>query len=82
MFLYALPVGLYLISSGVHNIVAHRDFKLNKGPQNHWWLEFVIPFGGEWIHKVHHQSPKLTNWNVNPKYLDLGGMLINHIRTK
>jgi stearoyl-CoA desaturase (delta-9 desaturase) len=76
LFLYALPVTLYLVTSGLHTIYAHN----NTSAQNVWLLEFIIPMCGEWIHKEHHDNPGLNNWHTKPYYFDLGGVLIGAIQ--
>jgi stearoyl-CoA desaturase (delta-9 desaturase) len=82
LFLFALPVTLYLITSGLHTIFAHSSQNNEgsiHGARNLWLLEFIIPMGGEWIHKEHHDKPKLNDWHTKPHYFDLGGMMIRLI---
>lgn len=82
LFLYALPVTLYLVTSGLHTIFAHGDRTGEVGrttARNAWLLEFIIPMAGEWIHKEHHEKPKLNNWHTKPYYFDLGGIMIGLI---
>jgi stearoyl-CoA desaturase (delta-9 desaturase) len=76
LFLYALPVTLYLVTSGLHTIYAHSD----KSAKNLWALECIIPMFGEWIHKEHHNNPGLNNWHTKPYYFDLGGIFIGAIK--
>ena len=82
LYFYALPVTTYLVTSGLHTIFAHGN-KVPNGEKtaarNLWLLEFVIPMGGEWIHKEHHDWPGLNNWNTKSKYFDMGGILIGLI---
>jgi hypothetical protein len=83
LFLFALPVTLYLITSGLHTIFAHSSQNNEgsiHGARNLWLLEFIIPMGGEWIHKEHHDKPKLNNWHTKLHYFDLGGMMIQLIK--
>jgi len=82
LFLYALPVTLYLVTSGLHTIFAHGSHFDETGhhkARNLWLLEFIIPMGGEWIHKEHHDKPKLNDWHTKPHYFDLGGLMIRLI---
>jgi stearoyl-CoA desaturase (delta-9 desaturase) len=81
LYLYALPVTLYLVTSGLHTIFAHGKLSDNPGQRtaarNLWLLEFIIPMGGEWIHKEHHDLPGINRWK--PQYFDMGGRLIGLI---
>ena len=84
LFLYALPVTLYLVTSGLHTIFAHgaRTGQVGRTTaRNAWLLEFIIPMAGEWIHREHHEKPKLNNWHTKPYYFDLGGIMIGLIKS-
>lgn len=84
LYLYALPVTLYLITSGIHTIFAHAGIKNESttvhSARNLWLLEFIIPMGGEWLHREHHSYPKLISWSTKSHYFDLGAILITLIR--
>jgi fatty-acid desaturase len=77
MFLYLIPVGLYIVGVGVHTINAHK----NAAPRNVWWMEFIVPMGGEWLHKTHHQMPWLEDFRTEAYHYDIGYKLIEIIRT-
>ena len=74
VFLYAVPVSVFLFISGINNIYAHGS----EGALNLPWLEFVLPLCGEWIHKQHHSQPHITPYQGG---MDLGGYFIELIRT-
>jgi fatty-acid desaturase len=84
LFLWALPTTLYLVTAGIHTIFAHSG-RLVEGDdrrstaRNLWLLEFIIPMGGEWLHKEHHDKPKLMDWATKPYYYDMGAHLIQMI---
>lgn len=82
LYFYALPITTYLVTSGLHTIFAHGN-SIPEGERtaarNLWLLEFIIPMGGEWIHKEHHDRPGLNDWNTKRRYFDLGGILIGLI---
>lgn len=75
LFCYALPVSGYLVTAGLHTIFAHGKTSI----RNLWLLEILVPMAGEWIHKEHHDRPKMAKFNTKPHYFDLGGMLIGVI---
>jgi len=74
IFLYIVPVTMFLFITGFHTLYAHTD----QGAQNRPWLEFLLPQAGEWLHQQHHITPKRTPF---PGGMDIGGMLIELIRT-
>lgn len=76
IILYAVPVTGYLFTSYLHNILAH----IGGEPRNLWFLEFIVPMCGEWLHKLHHEKPKLNDFNISSKYFDLGGYFIRGIK--
>jgi fatty-acid desaturase len=84
LFLWALPTTTYLVTAGLHTIFAHgsqlkeHDSRTSSA-RNLWLLEFLIPMGGEWLHKEHHEKPKLFNWATKPHYYDMGAHLIKLI---
>jgi stearoyl-CoA desaturase (delta-9 desaturase) len=84
LFLWALPTTTYLITAGLHTIFAHEG-RLKEGDTRHssarnlWLLEFIIPMGGEWLHKEHHDKPKLMDWATKSYYYDMGAQLIKLI---
>lgn len=76
LYLFALPVGIFLSVSGINTILAHS----NGQAANRWYMEFILPLAGEWIHGKHHDSPKLTRHSSRPEYFDFGGVFIKWIR--
>ena len=84
IFLWALPTSTYLVTAGLQTIFAHAG-KLKPNDtrrstaRNLWILEFVIPMGGEWLHKEHHEKPKLMDWGTRFYYYDMGAQLIRLI---
>lgn len=80
LFAFAIPVFTTQIGSRLHKQFAHGFTDKSKSDteaKDRWWLEYIFPMGGEWIHQHHH----LTSSN-NPFYktkwyhIDTGGMLI------
>ena len=84
LFLWALPTTTYLVTSGLQTIFAHGSrLKENdtrkSSARNLWLLEYLIPMGGEWLHKEHHEKPELVDWATQPYYFDLGAHFIKLI---
>lgn len=78
LHLYIIPVTLYLWAVGIHTNFAHYK----KQPLNRWYMEYVIPMGGEWIHKVHHEKAGLAKFNTESRFFDLGGIVVDLIRSR
>ena len=77
MFLYLIPVGMYILGVGIHTMNAHKNGK----PRNVWWMEFIIPMAGEWLHETHHLRPYLENFKTERYHYDIGHTIISLIRT-
>lgn len=50
IFCYLIPMGYHQITGGLFYIFSHTK----DGAANRYWLEFILPFAGEWNHKIHH----------------------------
>lgn len=77
LFLYALPVTAYLVVSGLHTIFSHTK----NGSIDRWYMEFILPMSGEWLHKEHHSNTRSMKWNTKPYHFDLGAYIISIIKT-
>jgi fatty-acid desaturase len=67
LFLYFVPLGSAHLVGAIHQVTSHRG----GFPRNLPWLELVLPTGGEWLHKNHHDKPwtmsfKSKNWQLDP----------------
>lgn len=73
LFLFGLlfPIGYYFLTSGLHQILSHRE----QSPRNLPWMELAFPMG-EWNHANHHKNA--SDWDFG-KY-DLGTYLIKLIK--
>lgn len=76
LFGFALPITTYLLTAGLQTIYSHK----NGSSRNLWYMEFLIPMAGEWIHKEHHDNPRRYIFNHRPEFFDLGGVLIRMIQ--
>lgn len=75
LYAYALPVTTYLVTSGIQTIYSHK----NGAARNLWYMEFIVPMAGEWIHKEHHDNMKRYIFNHRPEFFDLSGTIIRLI---
>ena len=76
LFLYVVPLGSAHLVGAVHQVTSHRG----GSPRNLAWLEYLLPTGGEWMHKTHHDRPGLGSFRSRWWHLDLGAAFIHLIR--
>jgi fatty-acid desaturase len=67
-----IPLATTAFANGLHRSLSHSPDDI----RNLWFLEYLIPMGGEWIHHNHHKNPKVAFYSRNKKELDTGGWLI------
>jgi fatty-acid desaturase len=73
----------YLPALGVVHLVAalHQTFShIGGGPRDLWFLEYIIPSAGEWLHGYHHKHWRAASFKSKWYHLDLGGLLIKLIK--
>lgn len=76
-----IPGGIGLLIGGLHNYLAHwGDGKGNWRGRDWWWLEYLLPQGGDWLHGRHHDDPGRALYKQRWYELDTGGLLIKAIR--
>ena len=73
---FLLPVFFLHFGQGFHKSFSHSRW----GATNHWWMEFVVPMGGEWIHHKHHDFPSEPRFRSRWYEFDPGWLLIKLIR--
>lgn len=71
-------VGLVLLVAGLHTILAHVGGR----PRDLWLLELLLPAGGDWLHRSHHEHPRRWNQRSRWFHIDPGALLIRMIRSK
>lgn len=78
LWLYVVPVFTLRLGDGVHRSISHY-----KGAaMNRWYMEYVLPAGGEWIHDEHHKNASKPIYKNEWYEIDTGGLIIKAIRTK
>lgn len=69
---YLLPVFFLHFGQGFHKTFSHND----NGATSHWWMEYVIPMGGEWIHRRHHELPADAKFGTKWYEFDPGWLVV------
>lgn len=77
VFAHLMPMGTAQLFGVVHQLVSHRG----GGPRDLPLMEFLVPTGGEWQHKAHHDRPGLPSFRTRWWHLDMGAAFIRLIRT-
>lgn len=73
----------YLPALGLAHLVAafHQTFShIGDKPNDFWFLEYIFPSSGEWLHGYHHKHWKAWNFATKPYHLDTGAWVIRAIR--
>jgi fatty-acid desaturase len=72
LFAFAIPVFSIHLANRLH-----RNFSHDKsGARNRWWLEYIIPMGGEWIHYDHHINAQQNKFSKCWYELDTGYIIV------
>lgn len=69
---YLLPVFFLHFGQGFHKTFSHNG----NGATSHWWMEYVIPMGGEWIHRRHHELPADAKFGTKWYEFDPGWLVV------
>jgi len=78
LYLYVMPLGSTHLVGAIHQLTSHYK----KQPRNLAILEYILPVGGEWMHKNHHDQWKNPKFASKWWHLDIGWLFIRLIRTK
>lgn len=71
-----VPVFTLSLANGFHRAASH----LGRGARNLWYLEYLIPMGGEWIHDEHHNLPKKPVFSNRWFEIDTGGLIVKAVK--
>jgi len=73
-FLWVGMVPLFTLHfcGGLHRVLSHKSGQA----QNRWYLEYICPVGGEWIHAEHHDDARKPVFSNHWYELDTGGLLV------
>ena len=72
-----VPMFTLLFSAGLHRTFSHAK----TGVRNLWFLEYIVPMGGEWIHDEHHDTAKKPIFSNRWYEIDTGSMFVRLFRT-
>lgn len=79
LFAFAIPIFTNHLCNRLHKQFAHGGM-INAdgtiGAKNRWWLEYIFPMGGEWIHEQHHVVSNEPYYKTKWYQIDTGGMLV------
>lgn len=73
-FLWVGMVPLFTLHfcNGLHRVFSHKGTKAH----NRWYLEYVCPMGGEWIHDEHHDIAQKPIFSNRWYELDTGAVFV------
>jgi stearoyl-CoA desaturase (delta-9 desaturase) len=75
IWLYLVPLFTLHLFNGFHRTFSHGVLGRN-GATRHWWLEYILPMGGEWIHDEHHQDARKAKFSNKWYEFDMGWMFV------
>ena len=78
LWLGLTPMFTLSLCNGLHRVFSHTKSGV---VTNRWYLEFVAPMGGEWIHKEHHDKAKKPIFANRWYEIDTGSVFVRMLRT-
>ena len=75
IWLYLVPLFTLHFFNGLHRTFSHGVLGKD-GATRHWWLEYVLPMGGEWIHNEHHQDARKSKFSNKWYEFDMGWIFV------
>ena len=76
IYVFVIPTFTFHLAGRLSVNFGHR----NGSPINAWFMEYIVPFGGEWSHAHHHNVPHDPNFGQKWYEFDIGALLIKVIR--
>lgn len=71
IYCYLIPVFTLHFVGNLHNIFSHST----TGALDRWYMEYLLPLGGEWIHAPHHDHAGQARFAQHWYHLDTGWWL-------
>lgn len=76
LWLGAVPLFTLHFGNGLHRVFSHKGDKA----QNRWYLEYIVPMGGEWIHDEHHINARKSIFKNKWYELDTGSFIVKLLK--
>jgi stearoyl-CoA desaturase (delta-9 desaturase) len=70
------PMFTLSFANGAHRALSHSI----NGARNLWFMEFLLPMGGEWIHGEHHKNAQKVSYANKWYEVDTGYWIIRALR--
>jgi fatty-acid desaturase len=71
LWLGLVPIATLNILDGVHRALSHSGGHA----RNLWYLEYIFPMGGEWIHERHHDTVREARFSRRWFEIDSGSVV-------
>ena len=76
VFCYLPALGIAHFVGACHNTFSHVGNK----PRDLWFMEFILPSAGEWLHGYHHKHWKAWKFSYKWYHIDMGSLIVRLIR--
>jgi stearoyl-CoA desaturase (delta-9 desaturase) len=77
LWLGMVPLFTLHFCNGLHRVFSHKGVQAH----NRWYLEYLCPMGGEWIHDEHHVNARKSTFANRWYELDTGAVFVRLLRT-
>ena len=77
LWLGLTPMFTLSLCNALHRVFSHTTDGI---VTNRWYLEFIAPMGGEWIHDEHHVNARKPLFANKWYELDTGGLVVRLLR--
>lgn len=78
VFGYLPAVGMAHFVGACHNTFSHMGDK----PRDWWFMEFILPSSGEWLHGSHHNRARSWKFSSKWYHFDLGSLIVRMIKKR
>lgn len=80
LYAFVVPVFTNHFANRFHKQYGHAYTNDGKGGgSEYWWMEFIVPMGGEWLHKRHHIKAGIPYFKEKWYHMDPGGWIVRAI---
>lgn len=75
LYVGLVPTFTLHFCNGLHRVFSHKG----TCARNRWYLEYLFPMGGEWIHDEHHVDARKPAFSNHWWELDTGGLIVKMV---